>query len=130
VKPKYKQFVFEYYRFDAIAKTLELHYGFDGSLHFTESYRFVFGFAEFDPAKIDRACQNLFFMAGVSYYKAYLAPKITINKGVLDKLSAAFFSKTYQRGLGEFFYSNRLDPRTPVEFPTNTATIDDIAMDR
>ncbi len=37
----------------------------------------------------------------------------------MDSESAAFFSKTYQRGLGEFFYVNKLDPRTPVVIPAN-----------
>jgi hypothetical protein len=36
---------------------------------------------------------------------------------------AAFFSKTYQKGLGEFWYINKLDPRTPVTFPANTKDI-------
>ena len=115
--PKYKQFIFEHYQFDREKKTLELHYGYDGIIHFTEVYRFDFDFAAYDGGKLDRACQNLFFMAGVSYYKAYLAPEIIVNKGELDTAGAAFFSNTYQRGMGEFFYVNSLDPRTPITFP-------------
>jgi hypothetical protein len=119
--PAYRQFVFEDYRFDAPSKTLELHYSFDGVIRFTETFRFDFDFAAHDEALLDRACQNLFFMAGVSYYKAYLAPEIVIKKGALDADGAAFFSKTYQRGLGEFFYVNSLDPRTPVTFPATAS---------
>ena len=118
---KYRQFVFEDYTFDAGTRTLSLHYGFDDTLHFTESFRFDFDFDEYDPAALDRACQNLFFMAGVSYYKAYLPPEIIVKKGELDADSAAFFSKTYQRGMGEFFYVNKLDPHTPVTFPATVA---------
>lgn len=115
--PKYKQFIFEDYMFDKGTKRLSLQYSFDGSLKFTESYVFDFDFAAYDPVLLDAALQNLFFMAGVSYYKAYVAPEIVIKKGSLDIDSASFFSKTYQRGLGEFFYVNGLDPRTTVAFP-------------
>jgi hypothetical protein len=127
MKPKYRQFILEYYGFDVPGKTLELHYGYDGTLHFTEIYRFDFDFANYDHALLDRACQNLFFMAGVSYYKAYLAPQITINKGELDADGAAFFAKTYQRGMGEFFYVNKLDPHAPIHFPTNTENLAPVA---
>lgn len=116
--PKFKQFIFENYAFDASTGSLKLHYGFDDTVHFTENYQFDFEFANYDPALLDRALQNLFFMAGVSYYKTYLAPEIVVRKGELDAQSAAFFSKTYQRGLGEFFFVNKLDPHTTITFPT------------
>lgn len=118
--PKYHQFIFEDYSFDAPTRRLELQYSFDGVIRFTEKYQFDFEYVDYDPALLDRAIQNLFFMAGVSYFKCYLAPEIVIKKGQLDKQSAAFFSKTYQRGLGEFFFVNKLDPHTLVTFPTTT----------
>lgn len=116
----YRQFIFEDYVFDATTGTLTLRYSFDGTVPFTEVFHFDFAFSDYNHQLLDRACQNLFFMAGVSYYKAYLAPEIIIKKGQLDTEGAAFFSKTYQRGLGEFFYVNKLDPRTPVTFPVTT----------
>lgn len=122
--PAYRQFIFETYAFDAAAKTLSLQYSFDGTVRFTEQFRFDFALATYDPALLDRACQNLFFMAGVSYYKAYQTDEILIKKGRLDAAGAAFFSKTYQRGLGEFFYLNKLSPRTPVTFPVTAARLE------
>lgn len=113
----YKQFIFEDYRFDMTSKTLTLHYSFDSILNFTETYHFDFEFAPFAPEALERALQSLFFMSGVSYYKTFLAPEIVIKKGDLDTAGAQFFSKTYRRGLGEFFYVNQLDPRTPIVFP-------------
>src|SRR5215469_13271057 len=101
--PKYKQFIFENYAFNADTKTLELQYSFDGIVSFIETFRFDCNFVNYDPNLLDRVLQNLFFMAGVSYYKTYLAPEIVVKQGQLDTDSAAFFSKTYQRGLGEFF---------------------------
>jgi UDP-N-acetyl-alpha-D-muramoyl-L-alanyl-L-glutamate epimerase len=114
---KYRQFIFESYSFDKQTGKLELHYAMDDALHFTESYRFDFPYANYDEAVLDRALQALFFIAGSSYYKTYIPPEIVVRAGELDAQMAAFFSKTYQRGLGEFWYVNKLDPNTPVHFP-------------
>lgn len=120
---KYQAFVFKDYRFDAAAKQLTLAYALDEALTFNEVYRFDFEFAEHNHEQLDRAIQNLFFMAGVSYFKTYLPPKIITEKGTLDEKTAAFFAKTYQRGLGEFFYVNQLDPHTEIPFVSNTSSL-------
>lgn len=120
---KYKQFIFEAYSFDEQTKTLELRYGMDDELRFKETFTFDFDFSGYDPQVLDRAFQNLFFMAGVTYYKRYIPPEIIVKAGQLDKASAEFFSKTYQRGLGEFWYMNKLDPKTPVTFPVNATEL-------
>ena len=117
---KYQQFIFKDYSFDENSKTLTLRYSMDDTLNFVETFKFDFDFVHYDFRALDRAVQNLFFMAGVSYYKTYAPAKIIINKGKLDQESADFFSKTYQRGLGEFWYINNLDPHTPVKFLPNT----------
>ncbi len=127
---KYRQFIFEDYSFDPATKILDLHYGFDDALHLTESYRFDFEYTDYDPAALDRAVQALFFLAGVSYYKMYVPPELVIKKGEMDADMAAFFSKTYQRGLGEFWYLNNLDPRTAVDFPTTTERLPALTSDK
>ncbi|HSX30146.1 MAG TPA: hypothetical protein VLE73_06320 [Candidatus Saccharimonadales bacterium] len=119
----YTQFIFENYQFDETTQTLTLHYSFDGQLRLTETYKFDFDYVQYDPQTLDRALQALFFMAGVSYYKMYIPPEIVIKKGELDEQQAAFFSKTYQRGLGEFWFVNKLDPHTPVTFPATTKQV-------
>lgn len=117
----YSQFIFEQYSFDAASKTLTLHYSLDGDVTFHETYRFDVDFVAYDPEVLDRALQALFFMAGVSYYKTYVPPTIVIKQGELDQAGAAFFSKTYRRGLGEFWYVNKLDPHTQVTFPVTSS---------
>jgi hypothetical protein len=116
----YQQFIFDTYRFDRTTGLLELNYTLDDQLRFTETYRFDFPFASYDEAVLDRALQALFFIAGSSYYKTYVPEKIVVRQGELDVDMAAFFGKTYQRGLGEFWYVNKLDPHTPVVFPATT----------
>lgn len=114
---KYQQFIFEDYTFDVTKKRLSLLYSLDGEITFEETYEFPFEYAEYNELALDQAIQALFFMAGVSYFKTYVPPEIVIKKGQLDNESAAFFSNTWQKGLGEFFYVNNLDPRTPIDFP-------------
>jgi hypothetical protein len=120
---RYKQFIFESYNFDEATKMLSLHYSLDGTLTFIETYRFDFAFAEYDQAVLDRAAWLLFLMAGVSYYKTFVPPEIIVKQGGLDADLARFFSKTYQRGLGEFWFVNQLDPHTPVTFPSEAETL-------
>src|SRR3989344_5571948 len=119
---KYQQFIFKDYSFDGGNKLLKLSYSLDNSLDFSETYKFDFDFASYGPEVLNRALQALFIMAGVSYFKAYLPPKIIIEKGSLSKEDAEFFAKTYQRGLGEFLYTNKLDPQTTFTFPVSSTS--------
>lgn len=116
------QFIFESYQFDAATKALDLHYAIDDTYTFTERYIFDFPFVDYDAATLDRAIQNLFFIAGVSYYKTTLPGEIVVKTGQLDEASANFFAKTWQKGLGEFFFANDLDPNTPIVFPSTSET--------
>ncbi|MEK7594415.1 MAG: endonuclease domain-containing protein [Patescibacteria group bacterium] len=125
---QHTQFVFKRYEFEANSGELRLYYGYDDSLEFCEYFKFDFEFTDYDEAALDRALQLLFFMAGVSYYKLYLAPEIVVQAGDIDESLAAFLSKTYQRGLGEFFYVNRLDPETPITFPPNTDQLEPVKL--
>jgi hypothetical protein len=116
----FRQFVFDSYTFNEESKILKLNYAIDDTLHFTETFRFDFPFAQYDRDMLDRAVQLLFFIAGVSYYKTYIPPEIIVRSGEIDESTAAFLSKTYQKGLGEFWYVNQLDPNTAVLFPQTT----------
>jgi hypothetical protein len=121
----YQQFIFESYAFNPATGKLRLNYSLDDAIHFTETYTFDFvaAFANYDVAVLDRALQMLFFVAGVSYYKTYLPPEITVNAGQIDTATSNFLRKTYQRGLGEFFYVNNLDPLTSIKFPINAPVL-------
>lgn len=116
---KYREFIFKRYEFDKQSGSLELYYGYDDDLEFRETFTFDFEFVDYDEVALDTSLQLLFFLAGVSYYKAYLAPEIKVMAGKIDRQLADFLDKTYQKGLGEFFYVNHLSPRTQVVFPVN-----------
>lgn len=117
----YSDFIFKAYSFDRTNQTLTLAYGYDEVLTFQETFRFDFEYVDYDEAALDRALQHLFFVAGVSYYKAFLAPNIRVEAGQIDTVLAVFLNKTYERGLGELFYINQLNPNTKVEFPVTSS---------
>ncbi|MDB5168982.1 MAG: hypothetical protein JWO41_338 [Candidatus Saccharibacteria bacterium] len=123
----YATFRFKQYDFDPATGLLSFNYGYDEALNFTETYHFDFPFVDYDPQALDRALQLLFFIAGVSYYKMYLAPEIVVETGQIDTPLAAFLTKTYQKGLGEFFVVNQLDVQTPIDFPINTEALAPVA---
>lgn len=118
----YSQFIFDSYSFNKNEKKLDLIYKFDDVLTFTETYHFDFDFVDYEEAKLNKAIQSLFVMAGVSYYKAYPGAEITLTQNFLSESEAAFFAKTYQKGLGEFFYVNKLDPNQQITFPASDNT--------
>ncbi len=127
---KYTSFNFARYSFDESAKQLSLEYSYDDELMFTERFTFDFDFkADYSKDALERACRLLFIMAGVSYYKAYLPAEINLGSIELTQVEAEFFSKTYHKGLGEFFYVNHLDPTTKPFFPTSENTLNTLSIE-
>jgi hypothetical protein len=125
----YQRFVFESYHFSPSDGVATFVYGYDDQLRFIETFTFDFAAVAYDQVVLDRALQLLFFMAGISYYKMYLAPKITINMGQIDAPLAAFLNQTYQRGLGEFCYVNQLPLITHDIFVANAPTANLVQCD-
>lgn len=117
---KYKTFIFKSYHFDRQAQTLHLNYSYDNQLELSETYKFKFDYVDYEEVAFDRLAQLIFFLTGVSYYKMYLTPEIVVEAGQIDDNLAGFLNKTYQKGLGEFFYVNQLDPLSPINFPINS----------
>ena len=76
------------------------------------------------------ALNDIFFLThiafGISYYKAFLSPKIVIENGNLTKEQARFFNTFYLNGLGEFSVRNNvtLDISFPYDEYTTSQTHD------
>ncbi len=119
---RFNSFIFKDYNFKKESKTLELNYSFDDQLNFKETFIFDFNFINYDEQILDRAIQTLFFIAGVSYFKAYLIDKIEIRKGSIDNSLAAFLNKLYKKGLGEYLFVNSLSFNSIADFKATTNT--------
>jgi UDP-N-acetyl-alpha-D-muramoyl-L-alanyl-L-glutamate epimerase len=116
----YTSFNFDAWNFNESTKTLALHYSIDDSLYFTETYRFYFDFAPHNAQLLNRAIATLFYLAGVSYYKTFTPKTINDRLQGISKQDAAFYQTVYQQGLGEFFYVNKLSPKTEINFPATS----------
>lgn len=117
----FNKFIFKKYRFNSNDGTLELHYSFDNELNFMETMKFQIEGNEYSNELLDKALFNLFIMAGVSYYKAYQVNEIEILDNKLSNEDAAFFAKTYRKGLGEYYFVNNLDPKKEIYFPVKSS---------
>ena len=60
--------------------------------------------------------ESLHLILGISYFKMYCPKKIIIPYQ-LSKAQADFLNLVYTKGLGEFFYKNKIDFRNLINFP-------------
>ena len=92
----------------------------------------VFSFAEkisFDKARADfsrapeqtlsSALQTLSLILGISYYKLFCPKEIRLDGFSLSPEQAKFWNAVYTKGLGEFFYRNKIDFRGLINFPSS-----------
>lgn len=119
---KYSSFHFKSYSFSKDSKVAEFNYSFDNNIFFSEKYIFDFDFVNYNDQALKKALENLFIMAGVSYYKAYLPDKIVIEPFNISRKRADFFSETYQKGLRELLFVNSLAVTKKVRFPFSETT--------
>ena len=130
---KYKEFIFEKCEYDPAISTLSLRYRFGGGPRFEEKLIF-----DFPPQQIssearkvlDRIFRLIFLMSGVSYYKAFIPKMLICEAFELDRTTAEFLQKFFEKGLAEFAFRNRISLRGHFEIPWSaTAPAAPIALD-
>ncbi|MFA5770361.1 MAG: hypothetical protein WC894_02610 [Patescibacteria group bacterium] len=65
---------------------------------------------------IDKVLESLHLILGITYFKMYCQKEIIIPYH-LPKEQADFWNTVYTKGLGEFFYKNKIDFRGLINFP-------------
>ena len=122
MQPRLAQ-VFRFVRCSYADGVAELVYAFDEGEELVERIRFPQ--APSVPAQhaaaFDAALKLLHLIAGVSYYKAGIPPKIEVATGPLDDATAELLDQLYLHGLAEFAYRNGLDLRGRMAFPRGGA---------
>ena len=69
------------------------------------------------PAELlDNLLAGVHLMLGISYYKLYCPSKIKTCTSLSEE-QAEFWNMVYRKGLGEFFYQNKIDPGHLIKFP-------------
>ena len=123
MQPRLTQ-VFRFTRASYADGVAELAYAFDDGEELVETIRFPD--APAIPARrqagFDAALKLLHLIAGVSYYKAGVPPKIELAGGPLDDATADLLEALYLHGLAEFAYRNDLDLRDRISFPRSTTS--------
>ncbi|MFC5743799.1 UDP-N-acetyl-alpha-D-muramoyl-L-alanyl-L-glutamate epimerase [Dyella tabacisoli] len=118
IQPRLTQ-VFRFVRSSYADGVAELVYAFDDGEELIERVRFPH--APTLPAThvdaFNAALRLLHLIAGVSYYKAGVPPKIEVSGELLDDSTADLLDALYLHGLAEFAYRNGLDLRGRIAFP-------------
>jgi hypothetical protein len=89
-----------------------LRYALDDKIFFIEELDLPVedGWREADRGQIEGLLALLHWVAGVSYYKAALTPKVEFSSGVPPTPAvASLLEALYSEGLAELAYTNRLD---------------------
>ncbi|MEQ4574110.1 MAG: UDP-N-acetyl-alpha-D-muramoyl-L-alanyl-L-glutamate epimerase [Gammaproteobacteria bacterium] len=111
--------------FDAATGVASLVYAFDQGPELVETITVPGAPFALEGARAEavrQALRLLHLFAGVSYYKAAVPAKVSIDDYAIDAETAALVENLYLHGLGEFAYRNGLDLhgrfKLPVEAPT------------
>ena len=107
--------------FDPATGVAELAYAFDDGPELVETVTVPGAPFALDGARaeaVERALRLLHLVAGVSYYKAAVPPRIRIDGYAIDAATAGLLEQVYLNGLGEFAYRNGLDLHGRIRFPS------------
>lgn len=125
--PKPQAFRFAGWTCEEAAGTVYLHYGFDGGPRFCEMLNFGAPLPEAGSplrAGFDAAMTAVHLAAGISYYKAFLPPKMIVDGAALSQDSHDFFQALYENGLGEFSARNQIKAWEQIDFPCDPTVRD------
>ena len=79
---------------------------------------------------LSKVLDNLLLVLGLSYWKLYCPKKIKLPTIVLNPEQADFWNTLYTKGLGEFYYKNKIDFTGLVNFPSSSTNPKPITFPR
>lgn len=107
------KFIFKNYSFGAGVATL--NYEFENGLKFTEKLTFSHINNNYDKTILDKALQLVFLLAGTSYWKAFGGSDVQLPFEI-DGATASLLNKTYQEGLSQYAFENKLTRQDLAHF--------------
>lgn len=96
-----------------------------GEFEFTEILEFpqASQAGEIPEKLLKNVLDSLLLVLGISYYKLF-CPRDLIMEGIsLSQDQAEFWNTVYTKGLGEFFYKNKIDFRGLISYPYSNAAV-------
>jgi UDP-N-acetyl-alpha-D-muramoyl-L-alanyl-L-glutamate epimerase len=103
-----------------------LRYALDEEVHFVEEFELPLAgeLGEGDIARVDGLLALLHWVAGVSYFKTALPPRVVCEAGVPGPATVLLLEALYSEGLGELAYTNGLAGLPRPEFPRGHGGVD------
>jgi len=118
-----ERFIFHSYSFDVTKSVISFVYQSGGDW-FEEKLFLPKPFSDsVESTVLDALLFNLHLALGISYWKMKCLKNIEIKSGKLNKEQAVFWNLIYTKGLGEFYYRNKIDFRNLVKFPYSDVTL-------
>lgn len=116
---KYPRFIFQNFAYELKDDNIEITFNFTVPPDISFSPKVIIK-SDLPTKKIQKkTLDNLVFHLGLaeipSYWKATCSPEIEINCGFLNDEQKAWWKNLLLKGLGEFFYQNKIDFR-PKDF--------------
>ncbi len=101
------------------------HFGFRGekNIDFIEKISFPPVVTQISQALFKSILDNMMLILGISYWKLYCPREIIIEPNFLTKDQAEFWNIVYTKGMGEFYYKNKIDFHGLVKFPFSEKAI-------
>lgn len=97
---------------------LRVEYDFSSGQEFQFTHSVEFSgiqLADFDKQRVEQLIGHLGLVELLSYWKAFASPRIEASCVFLTEPQRAFWHDLYLKGMGEYFYKNKID-FTPVDF--------------
>lgn len=123
MKPKAKNFIFTSCKIEPEKKRAVFNYRIEfanrPSIVFTERINFAYkiNINKVPSRPLKSILDSVHLILGISYYKLYCPRKIKTPSITLSKEQAEFWNTVYHKGLGEFFYRNKIDSKNLISFP-------------
>lgn len=111
----HNQFIYESYETTSVGSNLHIKFSFsiDSKIYFQPEIT-IFGFSKSDLNEIDNGLLNeLVFSLGmveaISYWKIACPEKLIVKAGYLSSEQILWWEKLIERGMGEFYDTNKID---------------------
>ncbi len=120
LRKKYPQFVYEKYSYRISENNLEIFFSFNIEPNISFRPKIIIqNVKKLQIKKIEkRALNNLIFHLGLieipSYWKTTCSPEIKIQTGFLNNEQIKWWKDLIIKGMGQFFYENKIDWRKPI----------------
>src|SRR3989344_6098833 len=114
------RFIFNGWKADSEKKSFSFFYSVirtDERFEFVETLAFPKSFSEEQVRAVRSTLDFLSLSLGASYWKIFCPRIIETPHIKLSHKQAEFWNTVYTKGLGEFFYKNKIDFRGLVSFP-------------